>query len=731
MTYRRASLLATSILAGLIGAKAQQASLPAGLTQQGGVIMMQPIADTDATQQILSGRERRTGMIHVLSPSDHDVYTRAFDAGERGDWIAAKNIADQGHDPVARRLVQWRYVLDKNSGASFAEIDGFLKQNPNWPLRDTLFARAENAIGPDQSPAATVSWFGTRQPASAIGEVRLGEALVATGRTAQGRELIRQGWAQGSFDPGQELAIVQKDGAYLTPDIDRVRLDNLLWHDDTAGARRELARVDDAAERIGEARLALRSGRAAGQPAIDRVPASLANDPGLLFDRARASRRAGQDSEANALILRISDRSAAAEHPAKWWSELNVQARNAVQAANYRTAYALVSDTGLTAGEEFAEAEFLAGWIALRFLDEPRAALTHFEKLEAGVTRPISRARAHYWQGRAHEAMGSTASAFKQYQLASQAPESFYGQLALARIDATPVLHVSDAGIQGSSRKDFDAEDLTRAMTVLADLGEESLLRTFALHDMEVYPDPSHTKSLAQALTEWGYREIAVRVAKTASYSGTMLLAYTHPVIAVPTYSGPGAAPEQALVLGLIRQETEFDPDAVSGPGARGIMQMMPSAARRAAGQAGIAYRPNDLSDPSYNMQLGMTELSGDISNWAGSYVLAAAAYNAGPANVGKWLVEFGDPRNESVDPIDWIEKIPFTETRNYVQRVLENTQIYRNRLTGRDQPLKILADIYRPNSPSAKVLAYSPPAQTAQDPAAAVPLPKQKPAAN
>ena len=731
MTYRRALLLATTILAGLIGARAQQTPLPAGLSQQGGVIMMQPIGDTDATQATLSNRERRSGLIHVLSASDHDVYARAFDAGERGDWIAARNIADQGHDPVARRLVQWRYVLDKNSGASFAEIDGFLKQNPNWPLRDTLFARAENAIGADQSPAAIVSWFGSREPVSAIGAIRLGEALVATGQAGKGRELIRQGWAQGSFEPGQELAIVQKDGTYLTPDIDRVRLDNLLWRDDTTSARRELARVDDSAQRIGEARLALRSGRAAAQAAIERVPAGLANDPGLLFDRARASRRAGQNAEANALILRISDRSAAAAHPAKWWSELNIEARDAVQGANYRAAYALVSDTGLTTGEEFAEAEFLAGWIALRFLDEPRSALNHFEKLEAGVTRPISRARAHYWQGRAYEAMASTASAFKQYELAAQAPESFYGQLALAHIDATPVLHVSDSGVAASPRKDFDGEDLTRAMLVLADLGEESLLRSFALHDMEVYPDPAHTKTLAQALTEWGYREIALRVAKTASYTGTIMLAYTHPVIPVPAYSGPGAAPEQALVLGLIRQETEFDPDAVSGPGARGIMQMMPSAARRAAAQAGIAYRPNDLSEPTYNMQLGMTELSGDISSWAGSYVLAAAAYNAGPANVGKWLVQYGDPRNSSVDPIDWIEKIPFTETRNYVQRVLENTQIYRNRLSGHDQPLKILADVYRPNTPNANVLAYAAPTQTAQEPATAQAQPKQKPAAN
>ncbi len=728
MTYRRAGLLATSILVGLLAAQAED-TLPAGLTRQGGVIMMQPIGEIDA-ERMLANRERRTGIIHVLSAADHDVYERAFDAGERGDWTAARNIADQGHDPVARRLIQWRYVLDKNSGASFAEIDGFLKQNPNWPLRDTLFARAENAIGPGQGAQAIVSWFGTRQPVSPTGEIRLGEALVATGQASRGRELIRQGWAQGSFEPDEELAIVQKDGTYLTADIDRERLDNLLWHDDTGSARRELARVDDATQRVGEARLALRSGRSAAQAAINRIPASAAGDPGLLFDRARASRRSGQDSEANALILRVADKSAAARHPEKWWGELNIEIRDAVQRANYRSAYALASDTGLTQGEEFAEAEFLAGWIALRFLDEPREALTHFEKLEAGVTRPISKARAHYWQGRAYEAMASTASAFKQYQLAAQAPESFYGQLALARIDATPVLHVSDAAIQGSPRKDFDAEDLTRAMTVLADLGEENLLRTFALHDMELYPDAAHAKTLAGALTEWGYREIAVRVAKTASYSGTIMLAYTHPVIPIPTYAGPGAAPEPALVLGLIRQETEFDPDAVSGAGARGIMQMMPSAARLAASQAGLPYRPNDLSEPTYNMQLGMTELSGDISRWSGSYVLAAAAYNAGPANVGKWLVEFGDPRDPGVDPIDWIERIPFTETRNYVQRVLENTEIYRNRLSGHDQSLKILADVYRPQSPQVKVLTYSAPAQTALEPTPTA-QPRQKPATN
>jgi soluble lytic murein transglycosylase len=206
-------------------------------------------------------------------------------------------------------------------------------------------------------------------------------------------------------------------------------------------------------------------------------------------------------------------------------------------------------------------------------------------------------------------------------------------------------------------------------------------------------------------LNDWGYPEIAVRLAKTMSYAGAFLPAFTHPVIALPTYPGPGPAPDPALVLGLIRQETEFDPYAVSSAGARGLMQMMPASAKIAAKQANLPYRPAALlSDTNYNMQLGMTEYRGHLDRYGGSLVLAAASYNAGPNNAKKWLAANGDPR--VTDPIDWIEQIPFGETRNYVQRVLENTQVYRTRLAGKDVPLRILQDLYAPNPPTMPVLA-------------------------
>ncbi len=727
MTANRAMAVLAALLSGVLAARAQAPALPAGLTQSGGVIMMQPI-DENADNGPTVDPERRAGQIHVLSTADHDLYTRAFEAADHGDWFAARALADQGHDATARRLIQWRYLLDKNSGASFTEIDGFLKNNPDWPMRDTLFSRAEAALDLNMSPAAVIAWFGGRAPASGIGKIRLGEAMVASGRTSAGRDLIRDAWINGSFDAGQELAIVQRDGAYLTPDTDRQRLNNLLWRDDTASARRELARATIDAQRLAQTRLALRSNPATGQRMAGGLPGDLGADPDLLFDRARTARHAGDNDQAETLLLRAASADAGQNHPTKLWAELNITARQALKDGNYRIAYRLLSDNGLTSGDEFAEAQFLAGWVALRFLKDPRAALPHFQKLEASVTRPISLARAHYWEGRADEALGDAAGAWQQYRLAARTPATFYGQIALARIDATPVLHVPDTPIEAAASKaDFEQSDLTRAMRVLADLGEVGYLRIFALRAEDLHPDARHTALLAQALVDMGYREVAVRVAKQASYGNVLYLPYTHPVISIPSYRGPGSGPETAVVLGLIRQETEFDPTSVSGAGARGIMQIMPSTARHSANVAGIPYRPNDLlSDPGYNIQLGMTEFGGGLSDWGGSLILATAAYNAGPGNVRKWLIAYGDPRSPGVDPIDWIEMIPFSETRNYVQRVLENTQIYRNRLAGRDQPLRILSDLYQPNPPAVKVLDYTPPAS-----AVPVPAPKPKAAAS
>jgi soluble lytic murein transglycosylase len=695
MPFLRAFLLSTAMVA-----VAAAQTLPSGLSRNGDVVMMQPIADGSSDGPI----GPRPSRLKFLPASDHDLFTRAFEAAGRGDWIGARNLASQGQNLTARRLVEWRYALDKNSGATFAEIDAVLKDAVGWPLRGTLQARAEAAITPDLPPATVIAWFAGKTPNSSIGKVRLGEALVATGEQTRGAALIRQGWAEGSFDPAVELAIVQKDGAYLTPDSDRSRLDNLLWRGEVTGARRELSRVDAASAEIANARITLYS---QGMPRAAGVVEKLrdSSDPGLLFDWSHALRQSGQDNEAHAMLLRTPAATLARDHAARWWAEVNVQARDALASADPRQALSLVQHAGFTSGDQYAEQQFLAGFIALRFLKEPQTALSHFQRLEAGVARPISKSRALYWQGRAYEALGDTASAISRYRLAAAYPETFYGQIALARTDPTPTLHLTDSVVEAAPTSELEADPLMPAMKVLADLGQEGSLRSFVDRAVETSPTPRRMKRLMMLLNEWGYPEIAVRLAKTASYAGTYLPQYTHPVLSLPSYPGPGTAPDPALVLGLIRQETEFDAYAVSSAGARGLMQMMPASAKVAARQANLPYRPEALlSDTTYNMQLGMTEYRGHLDRFGGSWVLAAASYNAGPNNVKKWLAVYGDPR--AGDPLDWIEQIPFGETRNYVQRVLENTEVYRARLAGRDVPLRILADLYAPNAPAMTVLS-------------------------
>jgi soluble lytic murein transglycosylase len=678
--------------------------------------MAQPVGAAPRTD----GIDIRPSRLHVLSPAGHDLFARAFDAADHGDWVAARNLASQGAAAgssdrmaaTARRLLEWRYALDRDSGASFAEIDAVMRDlaagKAGWPLAGTLQARAEQAMpGPADpgalSPAQVVAWFAGRAPNSSIGNIRLGEALVATGDVARGARLIRLGWEDGTFDTSTELDIIQRDGAHITPAADRLRLENLLWSGQVTAARRMLSRVDGAAKTIAQARIALRLGIKRAQKELAAVRGT--SDPSLLFDWSHALRMDNRDSQAHAMLLRVQAAPMVKNHAARWWGECNAQARDALAAGDPKTALALVRHCGFTEGVHFAEQEFLAGFVALRFLKDPEVALAHFRKLDAGVSRPISKSRAQYWMGRAYEAMNQDAKALVHYRKAAGWPETFYGQIALAHIDPDPTLHLTASAVEAAPPATVEAGPLMDEIEVLADLGQGTTLRLFVQRAADG-ATPARLKRLMMLLTEWGYPEIAVRLAKNASYDGVTLPAFTHPVIALPAYAGPGTAPDPALVLGLIRQETEFNPYAISSAGAKGLMQMMPASAKVAAKRAGLPYRPEALlDDTAYNMQLGMTEYRGHLDRYGGSLVLAAASYNAGPGNTRKWLAAMGDPRDGSVDPIDWIERIPFSETRNYVQRVLENTEVYRARLAGKDVPLEILSDLYAPSQPRMAVL--------------------------
>ena len=459
--FLRTCLLSTTLIAGGV-ALAQ--TLPNGLTRSGDVVMMQPIADAIG----ISGTglsTARPNRLKFLTPPEHGLFSRAFEAGVRGDWVAARSLAAQGQNATARRLLEWRYALDKDSGATFAEIDAVIKDTDAkgaaaWPLRGTLQARAEAMIRPDMPPAAIVAWFSGRNPNSSIGKIWLGEALVATGDKARGAALIRSGWIEGSFDTATELDIAQKDAAHLTPDSDRARLNNLLWRGETIAAKRLIARVDEATAAIANARIELSAGLPKAQAALNKV--SDFSDPNLLFDWSRALRLANRDSEAGAILLRTPPATLVRDRAARWWNETAIQARGALADGNPRMALSLVQHAGFSSGEQNAEQHFLAGFIALRSLTEPATALEHFRKLEAGVARPISKSRALYWQGRSLEAQGDTAAALTRYRAAAAYPETFYGQIALARTDAAPMLRLADTIVEAAAPSEVESHELCR-----------------------------------------------------------------------------------------------------------------------------------------------------------------------------------------------------------------------------------------------------------------------------
>ncbi len=474
---------------------------------------------------------------------------QAFAATGR-DWNRARLLAAQAGDPIGRLIVEWRYVLEETSGANFETINAFLNEHPSWPRHDALMIRAEKAMPTDLDPRDVVSWYGTRSPRSGSGMIRLGEALMATGRRDEGAALIRKGWIDYNFSPFDENQIVAAHGDLIGPADQKARLDRLLARDDTVGANRQLRRVDAATQRVAAVRLKIKAGtsNATVKALVASLPDSARNDPELTFEEARALRRRGDDETAWALMASAPSNKEGLVLPERWAVERGIMARDAMKVGKRDLAYQLASAPALDAdsGAAFMEAEFLAGWIALQSLHKPELALNHFDRLAKGVAYPISVARAHYWLGRTAEAMGTPADALAEYRIAAQHSATFYGQLAVAKIAANPVLHVNAVASEPSpaERAAFEADDRVKAIRLLADFSDRSTMRLFALSIASDPPEPRRLQMLAQLMGASGDPAMSVRVAKNASYSGLNLLSYLHPVMATPQMQMSGGAPE-------------------------------------------------------------------------------------------------------------------------------------------------------------------------------------------
>jgi len=629
-----------------------------------------------------------------LSGSDALWTRNAFRAADRGKWQTFNGFAGRIANPLAKKLLTWRRLRSAGSGAGFDEINTFITDNPDWPSRRRMRGNAEAHMS--MGPAETFAWFGTRRPVSAIGGVKLGAALLASGETAKGAAAIRKAWIEGDFSRAQSRAVHRRYKHLLRPEDHRRRLDRLLWNGRHGAVRRMLYLVSPDWQKLATARSALRRRAGNVDYLVGRVPPGLRNHPGLIYERLRWRRRKNKD---NAIDM-ARDLPTGLSHSKKWWTERSTLSRRALRKGHISAAYIIASHHGLQAGgAAYAEAEWLSGWIALRFLKDHDDALEHFKRMHASVKFPVSIARGAYWVGRALETADDADGAVTWYRKAAAHPLTYYGQLAFARLrpgkslELPGVVTLPDAPLPA-----FDNHELVKVIEILGDLALHDFVRGFVNRLMELSDKPNWWARTAKLARLSGRPDLSIRIAKQAARNGTPLPREAFPVVRLPALPkrAKGGPVERPLALAVIRQESAFRVTAKSHAGARGLMQLMPATAKVVSRKLKLRYvRSRLVTSPKYNMTLGQAYLAELLDTFNGSYPLTLAGYNAGPHRSKRWIKQHGDPRDADVDAVDWVEMIPFDETRNYVQRVLENVQIYRLGLAKTKVPLRLEKDLH------------------------------------
>jgi len=599
---------------------------------------------------------------------------RALDAAAAGRWAEAESAA-RGADPAIAKVVTW-LRLQQRGQAGAAEIVDFLTANPDWPGQETLGRRAEEALAAESDDALALRYFAAQPPRSLDGYQRLADALQRKGNAAEATATIRNGWADAPGDAAAETGYLARNAGTLGPAQHWARFDKLALARQNAAAGRVVPYLDAERQALANARLAY----AADQPDADAAAPLAGRDAALAAERARWLRRKDMDSEAAAAFAASPKPSP--EVAKASWPERNVLARKLWRLGNPRTAYQVAAGHGIEApGEPRQEAEFLAGFLALQKLDDPPRAERHFAKVGEESRSVITRARSLYWQGRAAAYQNQLGRAKQRYLEAAQYPLAFYGQLASVSLSEPPatlaqrIQQVGSPVATPAQQAAFERNELVRTVRALADIGEYRRTRQFLLRLEDLSHDPAEDLLVVRLAAATGRPDHPIWVVRRAAAGG---LQARHEGWPTP-WPAPNSGVEPALVYAITRQESNFDPEAVSSANARGLMQLLPATAQQVARRLGIAHQTAQLTnDPAHNMRLGAGYLEMLSERFGGTLPFMIAGYNAGPGRVDQWVGEFGDPRQGQIAMLDWMEQIPFTETRNYVQRVIENMAVYR-----------------------------------------------------
>lgn len=630
---------------------------------------------------------------------------------DQGDAVAAR-VSDQ----ATRDALEWIALRASSAGIDRVRIETFLARNPDWPGAEALRRRAE-ATFLQGAPAddAVLAFFDRQAPATTVGRLAYSRALASSGRDGQALAIARALWHQEALSPAARRSLLDTHGSGLSADNHRIRLRNMLYAEQWDAATDAALRAGRGEVALAEAFIAASKRTRDAGKLLDAVPPAMRDTPEWLLAKARFERRGGNLKEAAAALARAAAKSVREEPPAPageaedtpaikvitapipedaiaedamadsgttgshWALEQRLVARALLDGGNAKAAYDVAALPFAIRESDSIDASFFAGWIALRFLNQPEKAATHFAEAAPHATLPISIARVAYWRGRAAQAQGSEEEAKTYFTQAADHATTYYGQLAREKLGLNAVAVRALPEPTAQARFDLSQTKAVQAARLLFEADEADLALQF-LPGLSRTLDDAHLAALAELVQESRDARAALIMGKAAAYRGKPF-----DVPAFPTFGIPGvnsAAIEEPMIYAITRQESAFDGKAVSHAGARGLMQLMPATAQATARAAGLPFDLARLtSDPAYNAQLGANHLAELVERWKGSYILAIASYNAGPGNVRKWIAAYGDPRSAGIDPVDWVERIPFTETRNYVQRVLENLQVYRLRL--------------------------------------------------
>ena len=650
---------------------------------------------------LITGSEKVTNVkiSKYYNKKDFNLANKAISEMKKAKWSSALKTAKKAKDKSIYNFIQWRHLLKKGNQATYYEYKTFMDKNEDYPRIGRIKYLAEHKLSTDKiSPKKIINWYESSEPLSGFGKMILGESYTLTGNKEKGTKLIKEGWINAELTKSELRFYRKKFKKYLNADDYIKRADYLAWNNKYWDLKRMLRYLPKDYELLYNARQLLMSKSYGVDNAISKVPTKFKNDAGLNYDRLKWRRKRGRVDSSVEILLKIKNTKDYLVRPDKWWNEREIISRSLIYKKKYELAYKISSNHAMSEGPDFAAAEWMSGWIALSFLKDPLLAKDHFENFYNNVGYPISVARGAYWLGRTYKDLNYNELSTKWFKEASNYLTTYYGQLAFRELNPNGNFELSnDMEVKKEYRDYFFKKEIVKVIYLLDELDEDKYTKHMLRHLANDNVDSGSEILASELATNIERFDFAIQISKIASYEKRFHNKYNYPIISTPKYINGRKIPETAFILSIIRQESEFDLSANSHAGAKGLMQLMPYTAKLVAKQAKLPYSKSRLTtDPEYNINLGSHYIAGLILEYDGAYPFAIAAYNAGPKRVRYWKKINKNPQKNQINYVDWIELIKFKETRNYVQRVLENYNVYRYILEQKPIPMK---DFFK-NSP-------------------------------